>query len=173
MKRYVFVVALMVMLARPAHTTQIVVGTSEDKLFQQIRETKDFEHQLQLISDFEKQFPSSPVLTDVYLIAIEVFRQKGDRSQIIEYGEKALKTDESNVTAMMVLARNYAIEGKELDRAVELGERAVDRINELKEEPAPASQTPEAWNTYLQATEVSAKGILQFAKSMKIRPDLN
>ena len=82
--------------------------------------------------DFEKQFPQSKVLPDVFLMIIDLHRQKGDRLKVIEYSEKVLKLDERMVTPMMVLARNYAIEGNNVDRAVMLAEQAVGQIGKMK-----------------------------------------
>ena len=47
------------------------------------------------------------------------------RVKVIEYGEKVLTLDERNVTAMMVLARNYAMEKHNVDRAIALANQAI------------------------------------------------
>ena len=98
---------------RFASAGQIIAGTAEDKMFQRITAATHPDAKLQTLIDFEKQFPHSKVLPDVFLMIIDLHRQKGDRLKVIEYGEKVLKLDERNVTAMMVLARNYAIEEKQ------------------------------------------------------------
>jgi hypothetical protein len=100
---------------------------------------------------------------------IDQYRQKNDRAKMIEYGEKALTVDDSNITAMMVLSRNYAIEKRNLDRAVELGEESLKLIERLRSEPVPTGYTESSWKQYLDSTEAAAKGILQFAIRVKGR----
>jgi tetratricopeptide (TPR) repeat protein len=148
---------------------QIVAGTPEDKLFQQVASETNPDSKLQLLFDFENRFPQSKVLPDVYLMVIDIYRQKGDRKKIIEYGEKTLKADQRNVTAMMALSRNYALEGKDLDRAVKLAEEAVSLIEQMKAQPTPARFTDAQWKGYLQSTEGAARDILQYAKAIKGR----
>jgi hypothetical protein len=115
---------------------------------------------------FEKQFPQSKALPEVYLMAIEVCREKNDRASIIEYGEKILKVDEGNVTALMVLARNYAMERKNLDRAVQRAQRALARIEKMKSQPAPPLMTDSQWKDYVATTDGAARGIFDYAKAL-------
>ncbi len=138
-------------------------------MFQWITTETKPEAKLQGLLDFERQFPQSRVLPDVFLMIIDLYRQKSDRGKIVEYGEKVLKLDDRNVTAMMVLARNYAIDGKNLDRAVALARQAVDQINNMKTRPVPNQYTDSQWKDYLQNTEAAAKSILDYAKSVKNR----
>jgi hypothetical protein len=100
-------------------------------------------------------------------MVIELYREKNDPDKIIEYGEKALKIDEGNVTAMMALSRNYAIKRVNLDRAVELAQKAVDQIGKLRAGPPPTSHTDVQWKSYLDSTEAAAKSILTYTKSVR------
>src|SRR5687768_12179286 len=81
---------------------QIVVGSDEDKMLQLITSETNPEGKLQRLAEFEKKFPHSKALPHIYLMAIDLYREKNDRDKIIEYGEKVLDVDESNITAMMV-----------------------------------------------------------------------
>jgi tetratricopeptide (TPR) repeat protein len=147
---------------------QVVAGTAEDKMLRRITSENSAETKLQLMMDFENQFPHSKALPDVYLMAIDVYRQKDDRAKIIEYGERILKLDEKNVTAMMVVARNYALQQKNLEHALELAQRAVDAVSRLKTQPAPPQLTDSQWKDYLERTDASARGILDYVKGVKI-----
>src|SRR5262245_32466647 len=86
--------------------SQVRAGSPESRMFEQISSEANPEAKLELIESFGRQFPASKILDRVYLAAVEVYRGKGDREKIIEYGEKVLKLDEANVTALMLLARN-------------------------------------------------------------------
>jgi len=151
--------------------SQVRAGSPESNLFEQISTESNPEAKLGLIESFGRQFPESKILDKVYLAAVEVFRTKDNREKIIEYGEKVLKLDDKNVTALMLLARNYAIESKNLDRAVELAQRAVDRVEKWKSDAMPYGYTDAQWKSYLQTSEQSAKQILDYAQAMKTRSE--
>jgi hypothetical protein len=149
--------------------SQIVAGSAEDKMFQRITAESNPEAKLEALAQFEKQFPQSKALPDAYLMMIELYRQKNDRPRVLEYGEKVLKLDDDNITALMVLARNYAIDGKSVDRAVTLAQQAVDQVAKMREASVPSGYTDAQWQEYLQTTELAAKSILNYAKGIKSR----
>jgi len=145
---------------------QIIAGTPEDKLLRRITAETAPDSKLQMVTDFEKQFPDSRALTDVFLMAIDVYRQKNDRPRIIEYGEKILKLEATNITALMVVSRNYALDAKNLDRAVQLAQRALDQVGRMKTQPAPASMTDSQWKEYIANTDRAARDIFEYAKAL-------
>ena len=167
MRTILTLLSLLFLIPQPARARQITAGSPEDKMFQMITAETDPEAKLQLVIDFEKQFPQSRALTSIYSIAIDIYREKGDQEHVIEYAEKALKLDQNNVTALMVLSRNYAIQAKEIDRAIELAERAVEVISRMKNQPRPTSYTESRWQEYLQTTEAAAQSILEYTKMVK------
>ena len=166
-KTFLMVILLAGVSPRLALAGQIIAGTAEDKMFQRIIAEANPDAKLQTMTEFEKQFPQSKALPDVYLMVIDLYREKNDRPKMIEYGEKVLKLDERNVTAMMVLARNYAIQGNNVDRAVLLAQQAVDQVGRMKTEAPPAQYTDAQWKDYLQSTEAAAKNILNYAKGVR------
>jgi hypothetical protein len=161
----------LIMLWPASSQPQVRAGSPELKLYEQIAAETNLDTKLELVSAFEKQFPTSKIMGRVYLIAVDIFRTKQDRSKINEYGEKALHVDQDNVTAMMLLARNYAIEAKNLDRAMELAQRALKRVEQLRNEPLPTGYSETQWNDYLRNNSESAQQILDYVSSMKRRSD--
>ena len=153
-------------LLSPVAFAQVLAGSPEDKMVRRIAAENVAETKLAIVTEFERQFPRSRALPEVYMMAIEVYREKNDRANIIEFGEKILKVDDGNVTALMVLARNYAMGGKNLDRAVELAKRAVDRIETMKTQQAPPQLTESQWKEYLARTDGAARGIFDYAKAL-------
>ena len=147
----------------------IVDGTSEDKMFQQIVADVNADARRQRLVDFEKRFPHSKVLPNAYFMLIDIYRQKGDRSKVIEYGEKILKTDKRNVAAMMVLSLNYSRERKDLDRAVALAEETIVEIGRMKAQRVPAQYNDALWKRYLQTMEGTARSMLEYAKAVRKR----
>jgi hypothetical protein len=167
MKAISVLMLMLVLLPRPTNAGQIVAGSLEDKSYKRIAAESDSDTRLQLLLDFETQFPHSKILPDVCIHIVNLYRQKGDRIKVIEYGEKALKLDDHNVMAMMVLARNYALEGRELDRALSLAQQSVDLIVKLKGNPMPLSYTEAEWKDYLQSTEAASRGILLYVTAVR------
>jgi hypothetical protein len=155
----------------PEGWAQVRAGTPEAKMFEQITAETSPDSKIELITAFEKQFPQSKILPSVYLMAVEIYRDKQDRPRILEFGEKTLRLDNTNITAMMLLARNYAIDAKDLDRAMDLAQRALDRMETLRTQPAPGGYSTTQWNDYLKANEESATQILTYVKAMKARAD--
>jgi hypothetical protein len=169
MKILCLTMALLCGLPGTASAGQIIAGSPEDKMLQSITAESNPDSKLQMLMNFEKQFPQSRALPDVYNMLIELYRQKGDRAKVIEYGEKTLKLDANNVTALMVLSRNYAMEQDNLDRAVTLAQRAVDQLAAMKSGPKPQQFSDAQWQDYLQTTESVARGILGYAKAIQAR----
>ena len=151
--------------------TQVRAGTPEHRLFEQISAEMNPDTKIGLITTFEKEFPQSKILAKVYLMAVDVYRARQDRVKINEYGEKALQLDDTNFTAMMLLARNYAIEAKNLDRAVDLARRAVDRMEVLRKEPLPSGYSDTQWKDYLRTNSESAEQILQYVSAVRARAE--
>ncbi|HZI51378.1 MAG TPA: hypothetical protein VFE29_06105 [Terriglobia bacterium] len=158
---------LILCLLPPIAAAQIIAGSPEDKAFQQLMAETNADAKLQKLVDFEKSFPRSKALSNVYLMVIEIYRGKNEPDKIIEYGEKVLTLDAHNVTAMMVLSRNYAIKRVNLDRAVELAQKAVDEVGRMRSTPPPSTQTEAQWKSYLDSTEVAARGILSYTMSIR------
>jgi hypothetical protein len=169
MKSIVSLLVVLLFVVPLDAASQIIAGSAEDKMFQQINSETNPDAKLEALAQFEKQFPQSKALPDAYLMMIELYRQKNNRAKVLEYGEKVLKLDDDNITAMMVLARNYAMDGKSVDRAVQLGQQAVDQVAKLREAGTPNGYTDAQWQDYLQTTELAAKSILNYAKGIKSR----
>jgi hypothetical protein len=170
MKLKAFVVlTLLCQIAILGRQPQVRAGSPEAAMFDQIVAEANPETKLTLIGSFEKQYPQSRILSRVYLMAVDVYRAKDDRIKLNEFAEKALAADNTNVTAMMVLARNHAIDAKNLDRAIELSQKAIDRLAILRMELPPTGYTPAQWEEYLKTTEESAKQILGYARAIKDR----
>ena len=162
-----WIASVLFLMPQPVGAVQVIAGSQEDKAFQQITAETNGEAKLQRLTDFEKQFPRSRVLPNVYLMVIDLYRQKNDTDRIIEYAEKVLKVDDRNITAMMVLSRNFAMQKKNLDRAVELAQKAVDELSKMRSSPVPSTHTEAQWKSYLDTTESAARGILTYTTSIR------
>jgi hypothetical protein len=172
MKWSATVVLILLCSRTPGLEGQVRAGSPEDRAFGRISAESNGDSKLALIAAFEKEFPQSKILGRVYLMAVDVFRERQDRAKINEYGEKALQADGANITALMLLARSYAMEGKNLDRAIELAKRAIARQKVLRTEPQPAGYSTAAWQDYMKTNEESAEQMLQYASAVKEHADV-
>src|SRR5207302_4051174 len=100
-----------------------------------------------LLLDFEKQFPQSKVLPDIYVMLMSIYQQKNDMGKANDFGEKAIKIDAENITALITVSRNYSIEHKNLDKAVQYPQKAVDVPEKLKSQPPPPNYTTAQWKS--------------------------
>lgn len=155
-------------LALNAHA-QLVAGSPEDKAFEQIMAENNADAKEALLLSYEKQFPQSRVLSDIYIMLMEVYRQKNDASKVTETGEKIIKIDANNVTALIAVSRNYSLERKNPDQAILYAQRAIDVLAKMKTEPAPSNFSPEQWKAFVDGNEQAAKGLLAYAQSLKPR----
>ncbi len=143
----------------------LVAGSAEDKAFTAATSEQNLDTKITLLLEFEKQFPQSKALPDIYVTLMDVYNQKNDRAKLIETGEKAIKVDPDNYTALMHVSRNYAIEKKNLAVAGQYAQRALDALAKKKAEPRYNEDSQ--WKAYVDSTEGAAKANLAFVKSVK------
>ncbi len=150
---------------------QVVAGSPEDKAFQKIDSETNADTKVTLLLDFEKQFPQSKALLSAYLDLVRIFQEKNDQGKIIEFGEKALKTDPNNIDALLAVTRAYSLDGKNasLDHAIQYAQRALDQLAKMKSQPAQQGKTDEQWKQYLDSNNQLAKTYLDYAKSLRGR----
>lgn len=145
---------------------QLIAGSPEDHAYTKIIGENNPDAKTTLLLDFEKQFPQSRVLSDIYVMLMTIYQQKNDTAKANDYGEKAIKIDAENVTALLGVSRNYSIERKNLDRAVQYAQKALDVTTKMKTQPPPPNFTPDQWKGYIESTEQAAKSMLAYAKSV-------
>jgi hypothetical protein len=146
---------------------QLIAGSEEDKAFEKIIAENNADAKATLLLEYQAKFPQSKVLPDIYMMLMEIYRQRNDAAKVIEFGEKIIQIDGENVTALMAVSRNYSLERKNLDRAVQYAERAVDTVAKMKGRPAPPNFTEQQWKDYVESTDQAAKSILAYARSLK------
>ena len=148
---------------------QVVAGSPEDKAFQKIDGENNADAKIALLLDFEKQFAQSKALKEAYLQLVELYQQKNNSPKVIEYSEKILKLDPSNIPALLKATYAYSLEGKpnSLDRAIQYGQKAMDEITKLKGGPPQQGYTDDQWKQYIDNNEQLAKNYLSYAKSLK------
>src|SRR5436309_2371077 len=104
---------------------QVKAGSPEDKAFQKIDAEGNTDAKISLLLAFEKEFTQSAALRDALLQLVQLYQQKNDSVKVIEYSEKTLKVDPSNLVALLTVARAYSLDGKQasIERAIQYGQK--------------------------------------------------
>jgi len=97
-------------------------------------------------------------LPDVYQSLLTLLHQRNDRIKIEEVGERALTLIPDNITILLIVSRNYGLQKKNLDRAVQYAQKAVDIADGQKGERR--YQDDAKWNSYVNAMSNVAKSQL-------------
>jgi len=142
----------------------LIAGSPEDKAFTAAMAAQG-DAKINLLLDFEKQFPTSKALPDVYNELIGLYNQKNDKAKATEFGEKAIKVDPDNFSALVALSRSYGLEKKNLDKAVQYAQHAVDVLAKKKAEPRYSED--QAWKGYVDSTDASARANLAWLRTLK------
>lgn len=170
MSRLVCACAMIFLMFASKASAQLVAGSPEDALFQQILAATDATEQVSLGTQFEEDFSDAPpkVLASVFTIVMNAYEQQQDHRQALAYGERIIALDPNNVNAYMALCRYLSVNLHEnLDQAVEYGERAVSLAEGLSTQEAPPNYTPEQWQAYVAQTEEYARSILSYARTVR------
>jgi tetratricopeptide (TPR) repeat protein len=127
------------------------VSREEGEAFSAIRNELDPDKSIALVSDFEKKYPSSPLLTYAYAFEANAFQQKGDVEKVVEYDDKSLKLKADNLISLISAAsmipqpqylnKHEAEKEKVLQEAESYANRALQEIE--KQVTKQANETDE------------------------------
>src|SRR4029079_19583612 len=148
---------------------QVVAGSPEDKAFQKIDSENNPDSKINLLLEFEKQFPQSKSLREAFLQLVELYQQKNNSPKVIEYSEKVLKVDPNNIPALLKATYAYSLEGRapSLDKALQYGQQAMHALTKLKSGPPQQGYTDDQWKQYIDSNEALAKNYLSYARSLR------
>jgi tetratricopeptide (TPR) repeat protein len=109
---------------------ELQVTSSEALAFRDIQNEAEPNPRLRMISEFEKTFPNSPLLSYVYTTAAKTHEESGDFEAALSYGEKSLKLDPDNTFALVAVAlalpQPKMLNGKPDEVRARLSEAAAD-----------------------------------------------
>src|SRR5262245_8307633 len=100
------------------------MSTEESLLYSRVGKAVTADAKIAVLQDWEKQNPKSPVIGTVYEMLMVEYGKKRDSNRVVDYGEKALKIDPENLQALTTVAHEYALQGRNLDRAADYAKRA-------------------------------------------------
>ena len=141
-------------------------GAVEWNAYRPITTEKDPAKKLNLLLNFEKNFPKSKLLPDVYTALMEIYVANHNDAKASEYGAKALKQDPQNVAALVLMSRKYALLQNDFTNALQYAERAVAAVTKMKNQPPPTSEIA-AWQNWVASLDSSARGNLVWVRSLQ------
>jgi tetratricopeptide (TPR) repeat protein len=125
---------------------EVQASPGEALALQDIQNEGDADRRLRLADEFEKKFPTSPLLSYVYTAAAKTYQEKGDLDQAITVARKSLKQDPDNTFSLIIVAlalpqpkelQGSANEVRErLQEAEADANRALTLLEKLKQWPA-------------------------------------
>lgn len=87
-----------------APASQPAISPEESEAYKAIAQELDPAKQLSLIKNFEKQFPNSSLLSDVYFFGANAEEQENDAPNALIYGQKSLKLKPDNLRSLILVA---------------------------------------------------------------------
>jgi hypothetical protein len=150
-------------------SAQLKAGSPEEAKYQKISDEKNVDSRLTLLLEFEKEFPAvnAKVLATIYMMTMDIYSEKDNKTKIAEYADKAIQKDPENVSALLRVSNNLAREKTNLKRAEEFAQKAKDMITSMRAQPTPLGQTDEQWKQWLDANARSADAYLTYARQLQ------
>jgi tetratricopeptide (TPR) repeat protein len=156
--------------ARPPQPTPRVgaalnsFSPAEFTAYRAILTESNADRKTKLLLDFQKQFPKSIVLPQVYVSLMNIYMTKGDSRTAMDYGERVLRNNPDDVTALLQVSRNYTILQTNPKKAVEYAERASVMAARMKTQPPQNGLDAVSWRKYVTSLEASAQSNLTWVK---------
>lgn len=149
----------------------------QNQAFLAIEKEVDPDKQLQMVKDFEKKYPQSPLLSDACFFGASASEQKNDVSGALTYGEKSLKLRPDNLRSLILVASLLPLpqalgtmapqqKSQQLDESETDASRALTLLTHLQAEP---NVTPEQFSkakTVIQAQLHAALGMAHLEKAI-------
>jgi tetratricopeptide (TPR) repeat protein len=83
---------------------EIKASPAEALALQDIQNESDADHRVKMADEFEKKYPSSPLLSYVDTAAAKAYQEKGDLDNAVMAARKSLKSDPDNTFSLIILA---------------------------------------------------------------------
>ncbi len=145
---------------------QAGLPAEQQQLFNKILNEPGPNTKLQLVFEFEKKYPKSKAMGDVYAIAMGVYQSRNESEEAGKYGERALRADPENLEALVTVSRLYAVQGRELGRAATFARKAIEVIENSVNKAPPMGYAVGAWRQYLIQSKTTAEGTLKYIQDV-------
>jgi tetratricopeptide (TPR) repeat protein len=133
-------------LLTTATGVEIKASLAEALALQDIQNESDADHRAKMADEFEKKYPSSPLLSYVYTAAAKAYQEKGDLDNAVTAARKSLKIDPDNTFSLIILAL-------------------------VLPQPKELQGSASAVRDHLQEAKTDAKKAITLLEKLKQRPD--
>ena len=134
---------------------------TDRQLFSQILAETRPAAKLRLGDELAKKYPESDLRDDAYLIAMGIYQTQGDAAKMVDYGERAIKVNPDALEALVTLSRQYAVEGRNLNRAFQYARRAIEVADKSRGNPPPGYDA-DVWAQYVLQSKETAEGTIKY-----------
>jgi tetratricopeptide (TPR) repeat protein len=131
-----------------------------------------------MVNEFERQFPNSAIMPQVYAQAAKACQERNDLNGALQYGEKSLKLDPDNAPSLIVIALTLSqpsmLSGDAKERTARLAEAESDANHALKlieTMPKQAAETDDHLQRRKQSFAADTHFSLGMVSLMRADPD--
>jgi hypothetical protein len=126
--------------------------------FQRASNERNIFTRIKLLIRFEKNYPRSSMLPDVYGDLVDLYIAKGDPSTAMTYGDKLVELEPDDVRALVKVSQAYGLAQINLGQARRYAEKAVASAAKLK--ALSYSARPSEYRSYKEAEWASQVSVL-------------
>jgi hypothetical protein len=126
--------------------------------FQRASNERNIFTRIKLLLSFEKNYPRSLLLPDVYADLVDLYIAKGDPSTAMTYGDKLVELEPDDVRALVKVSQAYGLAQINLREARRYAEKAVASAAKLK--TLSYSARPSEYRSYKEAEWASHVNVL-------------
>ena len=127
---------------------------------------------INLLLNFERNYPHSQMLSNVYEDLMDLNIAKGDATAAMRYGDKLVELQPDNVRALVKVSQAYGLAQVNLKEARRYAEMAVASAARLKSLPVAArpleyrDYSPKQWSSAIAELDASAKSNLVWVNQL-------
>ena len=140
------------------------LSAAEFTAYRDISAEANLDRKIALLLGFEKAYPKSLALPQVYTSLMNIHVTRGDSRGAMNYGEKVIQLDPINVTALVQVSRNYTILQTNPAKAIEYAEKAAAIAARNKTLPPQNGLDAETWRKWAASMDSSAQANLIWVK---------
>ena len=152
---------------QPAAPAPPAITPDERNAYNAIQHEIDPTRQAQMVDDFAKKYPSSPLLSDVYFFGAYAYQTQGNVDKAVEYGERSVAANGANLRSLLLLSellpQPQEMQGSDTDKEKKLTEAEADANKALTQVPdlkLPPSTPPDQATSIKQTITSQAHAAL-------------
>jgi tetratricopeptide (TPR) repeat protein len=143
------------------------ITPDERNAYSAIQHEIDPARQSQMVDDFAKKYPNSPLLSDVYFFGAYAYQTQGNVDKAVDYGEKSVAANGTNLRSLLLLSellpQPQEMQGSDTDKEKKLQEAETDANKALAQVPdlkLPPTTSPDQATAIKQTVTSQAHAAL-------------